>query len=545
MSWHPRLRTVLLIVNLLILLLPLAGIAALRLFETELIRSTQAQLIVQGAVVRDVYAQELARQALGAGIRPEELPGRKVLFVPPPAGASGTMGAFGTAAAPFEPIVPALDAGRSRLLPEAPDPAPAAAPADPVAAAAGARLTPALQASVASTLTGIRIVDAGGIVVASTRGEIGVSLMNRDEVVRGLQGEGASVLRERSRSETVPPLASISRGQRYRIFVVMPVIASGKVVGAVVLSRTPLDIVKALYLVRVRLLQGAAAVLLVVLLVTIVTSFTINRPLEALTRRAVSISRGDTALPAAPRGPATLEVARLSTAIDEMARTLEERAGYIRTFASHVSHEFKSPLTTIRGTVELLRDHLEEMSPSERARFLDNLEQASGRLELLVKRLLDLARADVVRPGEERTPAREALEEAARRRREAGFDVQVSCDPAVGAVRMGRETLEEIVLGLVDNAIQHGGDAVRIRIACRPAGAAGAPAVEVEVSDDGPGISAANVSRIFTPFFTTARDRGGSGLGLSIARSLLEAHGGSIHLVRTGPGAVFRLVLPS
>src|SRR5262249_13958075 len=160
----------------------------------------------------------------------------------------------------------------------------------------------------------------------------------------------------------------------YRVFVVMPVIASGKVVGAVVLSRTPLDIVKALYLVRVRLLQGAAAVLLVVLLVTIVTSFTINRPLEALTHRAVSISRGGTALPPAPRGPATYEVARLSTAIDEMARTLEERAGYIRTFASHVSHEFKSPLTTIRGTVELLRDHMDEMSPSERERFLGNLE---------------------------------------------------------------------------------------------------------------------------------------------------------------------------
>jgi signal transduction histidine kinase len=456
------------------------------------------------------------------------------------------MGPLGTAAAPFEPIVPALDARRSRLVPEAPDPVPAPAPADPVAAAAGARLTPALQASVASTLTGVRIVDAAGVVVASTRGEIGLSLANRDEVVRGLQGEGASVLRERSDGKPEPPLGSISRGQRYRVFVVMPVIAHERVVGAVVLSRTPLDILKALYLVRVRLLQGAAGVLLVVLLVTIVTSFTINRPLEALTRRAESISRGATALPAAPpRGPATLEVARLSSAIDGMARTLEERASYIRTFASHVSHEFKTPITAIRGTVELLRDHLEEMSPSERERFLGNLEQASGRLELLVRRLLDLARADVVRPGDERTPTRAALEDAARRRREAGFDVQVACEPAVGEVRMGRETLQDIVLGLVDNAIQHAGDGVRVRIACRPADAAGAPAVEVLVSDDGPGISEANASRIFTPFFTTARERGGSGLGLSIARSLLEAHGGSIDLVRSGPGAVFRVVLPS
>jgi len=64
------------------------------------------------------------------------------------------------------------------------------------------------------------------------------------------------------------------------------------------------------------------------------------------------------------------------------------------------------------------------------------------------------------------------------------------------------------------------------------------------VADDGPGISQANQPRIFTPFFTTARERGGTGLGLSIARSLLEAHGGSIELLGGGTGAVFRVVLP-
>src|SRR6185503_13272638 len=90
MSWHPRLRTVLLIVNILILLLPLGGIAVLRLFETELIRSTQAQLIVQGAVVRDVYAQELAMKVREAGKSVEDLPGRKALFRTPGLGASAS-----------------------------------------------------------------------------------------------------------------------------------------------------------------------------------------------------------------------------------------------------------------------------------------------------------------------------------------------------------------------------------------------------------------------------------------------------------------------
>ena len=139
----------------------------------------------------------------------------------------------------------------------------------------------------------------------------------------------------------------------------------------------------------------------------------------------------------------------------------------------------------------------------------------------------------------------EVLERAARRRREAGLDVIVVHDPEARGVRMAGETLEEILLNLLDNAKQHGGDGVHVRIVSRLDLTAVPPAVEVIVSDDGPGISDANASRIFTPFFTTARDRGGSGLGLSIVRSLLEAHGGSIELGGGSPGAAFKVHLPA
>ena len=81
-----------------------------------------------------------------------------------------------------------------------------------------------------------------------------------------------------------------------------------------------------------------------------------------------------------------------------MAAVISERAGYITSFARSVSHEFKTPLTSITGATELLRDHHDEMSEGERHRFLDNLHADAVRLSNLVRRLLDFARAEVAAP---------------------------------------------------------------------------------------------------------------------------------------------------
>jgi signal transduction histidine kinase len=323
------------------------------------------------------------------------------------------------------------------------------------------------------------------------------------------------------------------------------VVERGRVLGAVVLSRTPLDIAKALYLSRRPIAIGAAVLVAVVVLVTMLTSFTLSRPVRELIRQAESVTRGKRGAVTPLRGPGVHELARLSAALGEMATTLEDRAAYIRTFASHVSHEFKTPLTTIRGTVELLDDHLDEMTDQERQRFLGNLRDASGQLERLVRRLLEKARADVVEPGDERTDVAAALDETVAVHREAGLSITLDRDPDVGSVRMAPETFREILANLLENARTHGGDDVRVRIGCTVDRSPRAPVLVLTVSDSGPGISAANAPRVFTPFFTTARERGGSGLGLSIVRSLLEAHGGTIDLEAGRPGAVLTLRLPS
>lgn len=519
----------LLAVNLLILLLPVAGIFALRIYETGLIRATESELIVQAALVRESYRDAYARTARADGTAIAD-----ALPTTDPAAATRV----------GDPVRSTLDASRDEIRSRAPAAELPHSAVDPHALAAGARIEPWLREASRTTLAGIRVVDRSGIVVASTGSEYGLSLSGREEVRRALVGETLSLMRLREPDGDAAPLQSISRGQRYRVFVAMPIVDEGQVVGAVVLSRTPLDIVKALHGHRHALWIGLASTVAVVLLVTTLTVLTVNRPIRALIAQADAVARGER--PPPPRTLGTRELARLSEALDHMATHLERRADYIRSFATHLSHEFKTPLTTIQGTVELLGDHLDTMSAEERSRFLGLLADSSERLERLVRRMLQLARADVARPGEGSADVGAAIEAAAERARQLGLAVTIDHGSGVGRVNMAAETLEEIVGNLLDNARIHGGAAVAARISTHLAPSrSGDAAVSIEIADDGPGISAANHERVFTPFFTTARERGGSGLGLSIVRSLIEAHGGSIELRRSARGAAFALRIPA
>ncbi|MFY0522860.1 sensor histidine kinase [Archangium gephyra] len=211
-----------------------------------------------------------------------------------------------------------------------------------------------------------------------------------------------------------------------------------------------------------------------------------------------------------------------------MATALRDRNQYIRSFAANVSHEFKTPLASIQGAVELLRDSADGMSPGQRERFLANIDADARRLTRLVQRLLELARADslVARPS--RTEVAPLLESLAERGRAQGLTVEVGTVPAGLVLGLPAEVLEDIVWQLITNASQHGGEGVRVRL---EAHAAGEGRGRVVVRDDGKGISESNRARVFDAFFTTARERGGTGLGLTIAQSMLRAFGASLELL--------------
>ncbi|MBH25374.1 MAG: hypothetical protein CMH57_13165 [Myxococcales bacterium] len=527
MTWSPRLRTVLLGINLLILALPLGAISVLRLYENELIRRTEAELLAQGSFVAAIWHEAMLQQRLSPDYGNPIDPTWRSHFNPNTS---------------FHYVPARLDISTDPVFEPAPTPRRSGDP-DPRADRAGERITAALRRGQRTTLAGIRVVDHQGIVVATTRGELHTNFARRPEIRRALRGEHVSLLRRRVSDEPEPPLESISRGKRVRVFVSVPVVEGDRVIGAVVLSRTPVDVFKALYTNRTPVLVGAGALLFVVILVSALTSLTLSRPMRALIRQAKGVASGELETTTPLDHPGTREVAQLSQAITEMARTLAHRADYIKTFASNVSHEFKTPLTSLRGTVELMRDHLDEMTAEERERFLQILDSDTERLDRLVRRLLDLARADVLKPSDGETVIADHLGRLVDRYRAAGMTIHLDQDPASTTALMDPEVFESIVSNLLDNARQHGGADVEVTVSAAP-DACGA--LLLRVADDGPGISAANQERVFRPFFTTARATGGSGLGLSIIRSLILAHGGTIEMRSSeGEGTEFVITLPS
>jgi signal transduction histidine kinase len=179
------------------------------------------------------------------------------------------------------------------------------------------------------------------------------------------------------------------------------------------------------------------------------------------------------------------------------------------------------------------------MAPEERRHFLANADADAARLTMLSTRLLELARADLSASDPAgRSDLGAVLSRLADACRSGSFAVAADLPEGLPPLAIRDASLEAIASALIDNSRQAG--ARRVTIAARQDGAR----LRITVADDGPGIAAADRARIFEPFFTTRRAAGGSGLGLPIVKSLVEAAGGELALVESEGGATFALDLP-
>jgi signal transduction histidine kinase len=516
---RPRLRTVFVLVHASLLALPLVGIAALRVYESVLVRRTEGELLAQAVVLSAAFRHEVrSLESTGGRLASREVPPGS-----PPGDEVDPEGRY-------HPLVPRLDLRTDPVLPDGPEPV-VANPPDAVAWFAGQRLQSILNEAEDRTLAGLRIVDPSGVVVASTTEAPGSSVADRVEVARALRGERASVLRHRT-AVAKAPFDSISRTATIRVVVAIPIVDGTRLLGAVVATRTPPSAMEALWRMRRIVVVLAGALLSVAVVVALLTTRLVARPLEELTRRAERVARGFRETAAPLETPGTREVARLSEAVSGMSHALEARAGYVTSLAASVSHEFKTPLASMRAAAELLRDHHDDMSPEERERFLENVGRDADRLGRLVGRLVELAKFDMsIRPGA-RARVLEAVRGQASRQRELGLDVGVDAGPECEGVEaaLPEEALAALLSNLLDNVRRHGGEGVHAHVIVRRVARGGIDGVAVTVADDGGGISQANRARVFEPFFTTARERGGTGLGLAIVRSIVEAARGSLEL---------------
>ena len=211
------------------------------------------------------------------------------------------------------------------------------------------------------------------------------------------------------------------------------------------------------------------------------------------------------------------------------AATMQENEKVRDALLDSLSHDLRTPLSSIAGAATSLRAFGDKMSPSERLELLSSIEEETARLARFVANLLDMSRieagglkvnhdlvsiADVVR----------ARSNAAGRRSRASRCASASRRPAVRARR--RQLIEQVLFNLLDNAHKYGGDS-GATVHARQEGAE----VLISVTDEGPGVKPGELERIFEKFYRGGRADGrkaGTGLGLSISRRLVEAMGGAI-----------------
>lgn len=280
-------------------------------------------------------------------------------------------------------------------------------------------------------------------------------------------------------------------------------------------------------------LGGAGAALAVLLGLALVGHWVIRvglRPLTEVREAARGIRHGDLSA-RVPGGDRGTEVAELATVLNEMLGEIEQgfeerRAAEarIRQFAADASHELRTPLTSIKGYAQLHP----KLPPGERDDLVRRIDSEADRMTAIVEDLLLLVRLDRA-PGLTRENvdlvevAHDVLSAARARYPDRRLDLDVS-GPVVVSADRGR--VIQVLGNLVTNALVHTPGSVTVRVAEAPG------EVRIEVADEGPGMTEEVREHVFDRFFRAdagrSHETAGSGLGLSIVRALVEAHGGSV-----------------
>ena len=400
-----------------------------------------------------------------------------------------------------------------------------------------------LQAGIeqAGSLYGVEIVvrDESGAVVADSRA---VSIANTSSDSNPPSHAGAASI---ANAGSDAPALDADAGQ--------PILAGGKEIGSVALapSTAPGDIAEpsasrlAAALHRSLLWAGLAAGLGGVLLVSLL-SRRVLAPARALGSAARLLGRGDLSQRVPVRGGG--ELAELGRTFNAMAANLERAERQRRNLVADAAHELRTPLSNVQGYVEAVRDGL--LEPDERT--MDALHQQVLQLVRLVEDLRLLALADAGALRLERAP--DSLERvltgavaAVRPRAEArGVALSLELPPDLPPVEMDGARIAQVVGNLLENAISHTPRGGRVAVA---AAVTDGGRARVAVTDSGTGIPAGELPAVFERFHrvdpSRARSSGGAGLGLTIAKQLVEAHGGAISAEsEPGVGSRFAFELP-
>jgi len=339
---------------------------------------------------------------------------------------------------------------------------------------------------------------------------------------------------------TTPPVAWVREvGAERQATVMVPTGRGARSV--VVIAAKPLDdVARAVAVVRHAILVAALAGLATALLVGVALAGTLARRLRRLRRAAVELDPQEPGS-ALPQDAARDEVGDLSRSLSAMGARLRREEEARKTFVSTASHEMRTPLASLDGMLELLHDDLGADPPDvEDAREqVAALRAHSRRLGTLAAELLDLSRLDagvalrreLVDAGE---VARAVMAEFALRAAERDTELALDLPPEPCWVIADPGAVARIIRILVDNALRHSAPSGRIDVSVR-----GGRRAAIAVSDDGPGVPAADREVIFERFRRGDGPDAGFGLGLALGRELAERMGGRLELAQSSRGARF------
>ena len=274
-------------------------------------------------------------------------------------------------------------------------------------------------------------------------------------------------------------------------------------------------------------------------LVGILFSKKLTDPIKGLTKAAVDLGEGDLKRRVGISG--NDEIGRLSGAFNRMAQALETHESLRKKLTANVAHELRTPIGAIRGELEAMIDGY---IPAEREN-LQSLYAEIGRLRKLLEGIEELSRAEASSLNLDRQTTElgpflgNIIDRLARTSEEKHVSLELSCDEEL-SIRADPDRLSQIVINLVSNAIKACGPGGRVKVSVDRQG----NNVRISVADNGSGIKEGDLPFIFERFYKASGD--GLGLGLTIVKELVEAHGGKVTVSSEyGKGSEFTVLIPS
>jgi len=301
------------------------------------------------------------------------------------------------------------------------------------------------------------------------------------------------------------------------------------------------------------MLVAAPIALVSAMLASLYLSRRVVSPVRRMTTAARRISEGHYSerVPQSKNTPPNQldELGQLALDFNQMAASLEQTEAMRRQLIGDVSHELRTPLATIQGSMEGLMDGVLPATPET----YQQIYQEAARLQRLVADLQELSRVEAgafpldLQPVSLAAVVEHLGARLGRQFEEKGVRLKVDLSPDLPRVLADEDRLHQVMLNLAGNALQYTPQGGQVQISARPAGRE----VRVAVQDSGIGIAAEHLPHLFTRFYRVDKSRsragGGSGIGLTIARHLVEAQGGSLWASSPGEGqgSTFTFTLPA